>query len=71
MARVSTPALEQAAHNAGRARSGGLFARSAPMLATHIPSAALVLRTKLTPPRPHRQVLPRPALHARIREALD
>ena len=41
------------------------------MLATHIPSAALVLRTKLTPPRPHRQVLPRPALHARIREALD
>jgi ATP/maltotriose-dependent transcriptional regulator MalT/DNA-binding SARP family transcriptional activator len=41
------------------------------MLATHIPSEELVLRTKLTPPRPHRQVLPRPALHAQLREALD
>lgn len=30
-----------------------------------------LLRTKLTPPRLHRRVLPRPALHARLSEALD
>lgn len=30
-----------------------------------------VLRTKLTPPRLHRRVLPRPALAARLHEALD
>jgi ATP/maltotriose-dependent transcriptional regulator MalT/DNA-binding SARP family transcriptional activator len=32
---------------------------------------ALLLRTKLTPPRLHRRVLPRPALVAKLREALD
>ena len=31
----------------------------------------LLLRTKLTPPRPHRRVLARPGLTARLREALD
>ena len=32
---------------------------------------ALLLRTKLTPPRLHRRVLPRPGLIAKLREALD
>jgi LuxR family transcriptional regulator, maltose regulon positive regulatory protein len=31
----------------------------------------LLLRTRLTPPRPHRRVLPRPHLTARLRDALD
>lgn len=31
----------------------------------------LLLRTRLTPPRPHRRVLPRPQLTARLRDALD
>jgi LuxR family transcriptional regulator, maltose regulon positive regulatory protein len=31
----------------------------------------LLLRTRLTPPRPHRRILPRPQLTARLREALD
>ncbi len=33
--------------------------------------ADLILRAKLTPPRPHRRLLPRPAVLARLREALE
>jgi len=31
----------------------------------------LILRSRVTPPRPRRRLLPRPALHARLRDALD
>jgi ATP/maltotriose-dependent transcriptional regulator MalT/DNA-binding SARP family transcriptional activator len=36
-----------------------------------MPRADLLLRTKLAPPRPHKRILPRTALIARLREALD
>ncbi|MGH2543759.1 MAG: BTAD domain-containing putative transcriptional regulator, partial [Ardenticatenaceae bacterium] len=36
-----------------------------------MPSAELILQTKLAPPRLHRRLLPRPLLLERLREALD
>lgn len=58
-----------------KTNSGAFLVLTSPISAVYFQSIMLrddlLLRTRLTPPRPHRRVLTRPRLLARLREALN